>query len=191
MPGRRNCTTRSIGRGRNLLFERFVEGLTAFRRDYAGQLWIEVMLVKGLNDSEEALRAIATALQSIRPDQVHLNLPIRPPAEPWVQPVDETGLARALQVLGKVAHVVRPARGAIDLSGSENLRGAILSIITRHPLREADLQQTLGHWTASQIETALAELVAAGQAQIVTRYGTRFWSAAAAQYASKVTSRGH
>jgi wyosine [tRNA(Phe)-imidazoG37] synthetase (radical SAM superfamily) len=174
-----------------LLFERFVEGLTAFRRDYAGQLWIEVMLVKGLNDSGDALQTIAAVLQSIRPDQVHINLPIRPPAEPWVQPADETGVARALQVFGQVAQVVRPASGAIDLSGSENLRAAILSIITRHPLREADLQQTLGNWTASQIETALAELVAAGQAQIVTRYGTRFWSAAAGRYASKVASRGH
>ncbi len=174
-----------------LLFEQLIDGLITFRREYAGQLWIEVMLIKDLNDSEEALYSIAAVLQPIRPDQVHINLPIRPPAEPWVQPADEVGVERALRILGTVAQVVRPAGGAIDLSGSEDLRAAILSVITRHPLCEADLQQTLGHWSASQIKAVLADLVAAGQAQIVTRYGTRFWSAAAGQYASQVTGWRH
>ncbi len=44
------------------------------------------MLVNGLNDSASALWDIAKVLDRIRPDAVHINLPIRPPAEPWVQP---------------------------------------------------------------------------------------------------------
>lgn len=167
----------------DLTFERVIDGLASFRREYRGLLWIEVMLVKGLNDSEEALHAIAAALSFIRPDQIHLTLPVRPPAEPWVQPADEAGLQRALKILGRTAQVVRPASGAVDLSGSASLPEAILGVITRHPLREADLQRALGCWTPEQIRGALSELAASGRAQIVTRYGERFWCAAAARFA--------
>jgi wyosine [tRNA(Phe)-imidazoG37] synthetase (radical SAM superfamily) len=55
----------------------------------------------GLNDTEEALRAIATALQHIQPDEVHITLPARPPFEMWVQPADEVGVPpRSVSVIG-------------------------------------------------------------------------------------------
>lgn len=47
-------------------------------------------------------------LKWVRPDEVHINLPTRPPAETWVQPPDEKGLLRALAILGDVARVVHP-----------------------------------------------------------------------------------
>jgi len=59
----------------DITFERLVDGLIAFRKEYQGLLWVEVMLVRGLNDSEEALREIVAALERIRPDEVHINLP--------------------------------------------------------------------------------------------------------------------
>ena len=34
--------------------EQIVDGLATFRRSYAGKLWVEVMLLKDVNDSEEA-----------------------------------------------------------------------------------------------------------------------------------------
>lgn len=38
-----------------LTFNRLLEGLIAFRQEYTGKLWLEMMLVQGLNDTEEAL----------------------------------------------------------------------------------------------------------------------------------------
>ena len=98
-------------------FERLVNGLMAFRRDYEGKLCIEVMLVRGLNDSEDALRDIAEVLRQIGPNEVHINLPIRPPAETWVRPSDEEGLMRALSIIGDIAKVVYPVEGVFDLRG--------------------------------------------------------------------------
>ena len=166
-------------------FDRLVEGLVAFRQMYHGRLWIEVMLVRDLNDTEPALREIAAILSRIKPDAVHLNLPTRPPAEPWVQPPDEEGLLRAIAILGDTAQVVHPAEGHFDLSGQTNVVAAVLSIITRHPMREEELRQTLERWTPQQVDEALAQLVASDQAQVVERYGTRFWSAALAHYPDK------
>jgi wyosine [tRNA(Phe)-imidazoG37] synthetase (radical SAM superfamily) len=173
----------------DITFERLVDGLIAFRKEYRGKLWVEVMLVSGLNDTEESLREIAAVLEQIHPDEVHINLPTRPPVETWVQPPDEEGLIRALAFLGNVAHVVHPAEGSFDLSGSESVVDAIIGIITRHPMREDELERALEKWTPGQVASALEELAASGQAQVVERYGYRFWSASPARYPEK-TQRG-
>jgi wyosine [tRNA(Phe)-imidazoG37] synthetase (radical SAM superfamily) len=165
-----------------LTFEQLQDGLMAFRQVYHGKLWIEVMLVKGLNDTEDALRGIAAALRSIEPDQVHINLPIRPPAEPWVEPSDEAGLARAVAILGDVARIVHSAQGDFDLSSCDSVVEAIIGIITRHPMREDELVRTLERWTPGQVQKALEALARSGKAQVVERYGARFWSGAVSRY---------
>jgi wyosine [tRNA(Phe)-imidazoG37] synthetase (radical SAM superfamily) len=160
-----------------LTFERQLEGLSTFRQEYAGKLWVEVMLVEGLNDTEKALCEIAATLSVIKPDRVHLGLPTRPPAEAWVHPPDEDGLLRARAILGKTARVVHPAAGLFDLSGYNNLTDAIMGIISRHPMREDELIRTLERYSPSELRGVLEDLIASGQAQIVTRYGARFWCA--------------
>jgi wyosine [tRNA(Phe)-imidazoG37] synthetase (radical SAM superfamily) len=69
-------------------FKRLTEGLAAFRKEYQGKLWVEVMLVRGINDTEEALSEITATLKDIHPDEVHILQPERPPVETWVQPSD-------------------------------------------------------------------------------------------------------
>ena len=79
-----------------------IDGLVAFRSESRAKLWIEVMLIRGLNDTEEALQQLAVAVRRIEPDEVHLNLPVRPPAESWVEGTNEDGLIRAMNILGQV-----------------------------------------------------------------------------------------
>jgi wyosine [tRNA(Phe)-imidazoG37] synthetase (radical SAM superfamily) len=165
-----------------ITFERLVDGLVAFRKEYQGKLWVEVMLVRGLNDTEAALREIVAVLERVQPNEVHINLPTRPPVETWVQPPDEEGLMRALAILGEIARVVHPAEGSFDLSGFESVVDAIVSIITRHPMNEAELRRALEKWTPGQVDKALEELSSSGRAQVVKRYGARFWSASPAHY---------
>lgn len=170
-------------------FARLVDGLVAFRREYSGQLWIEVMLMQGLNDTEAALRDIAAVLRRIQPNEVHLNLPTRPPAETWVRPSDEEGLLRARAIFGDIAKVVHPVEGSFDLSGFETAVAAVISIITRHPMRQEELERTLDRWTPGRVQAALAELEASGEAQVIERYGVRFWSAARSYYPDEAHSQ--
>jgi len=165
-----------------LTFERLVEGLVAFREEYCGKLWVEVMLVRGLNDTPQVLWDIAKVLQKIRPDAVHINLPTRPPAETWVQIPSEESLMQAMAILGNIAEVVHPAEGSFDLSGYDNPIDAVIGIITRHPMRQEELERTLEHWSPGQVSQALSDLTASGRAQVVERFGMRFWSAAPSHY---------
>jgi len=165
-----------------LSFERLVEGLIAFRKEYKGRLWVEVMLVRGLNDTEAALGEIAAVLGRIQPDEVHILQPERPPVEAWVQPPGEEGLLRARAILGNIARVVHPASGSFDLGGAGSLVEAIIGIITRHPIREEELMETLERFLPGEVAETLTALALSGKAQVVERYGVRFWSASSAHY---------
>lgn len=165
-----------------ITYKRMVDGLIAFRQEFQGKLWVEVMLVRGLNDTEPALRELAAVLHDVHPDEVHILTPDRPPVEPWVQPPDEEGLLRARAILGDVTRIIHPASGTFDLSGGGSLADAVLGIITRHPMREEELLETLQHWLPGEPRELLKELEVSGKAQVVERYGVRFWSAAPGFY---------
>jgi len=165
-------------------FERLVNGLIAFRNEYQGHLWVEVMLLKDVNDDEVSLEQIADYLKKINPDEVHVVQPTRSPAETWVKPPDKAGLERAHAVLGKVAKIILPAKGSFDLSGEKNLVEAIVSIITRHPMKESELVDALSKWSPDAVRDTVNQLAESGKAQLVTRSGVRFWSASEAYYAN-------
>jgi wyosine [tRNA(Phe)-imidazoG37] synthetase (radical SAM superfamily) len=105
----------------SLNLEKPISGLRALRAEYQGQLWVEVILIKGLNDGVRDRQVLSATLEQIQVDEIHLRLPPRPPAEPWVEPPDEPTLQRALFILGKRARLIAkqlefstfPARGTL------------------------------------------------------------------------------
>ncbi|MBP87739.1 MAG: radical SAM protein [Planctomycetaceae bacterium] len=165
-----------------LTFGRLVEGMIALRNEFEGKLWIEVMLIKGLNDSVAALEDIASVIRRIRPDDVHINLPVRPPTEASVEVPDDETLARAQAILGEVAHIVAPADVQIDLGDEDDLADSVMEIVKRHPMSEEGLVRALSLRSAREVAAALAQLTASGRARVTTRHGERFWSDAKARY---------
>jgi wyosine [tRNA(Phe)-imidazoG37] synthetase (radical SAM superfamily) len=173
----------------DLTFDRLLAGLIDFRSEYRGKLWVEVMLVYGLNDTSEALWSLADVLRLVQPDAVHINLPTRPPAETWVHPSSEESLMQAMAILGNIAQVIHPAEGSFDLSGYDTPVDAVIGIITRHPMRQEELERTLDRWSPGRVREVLSELEASGRAQVVERYGVRFWSAAPSIYPDEEQSQ--
>ena len=163
-------------------FNRLVNGLKLFRQEYHGKLWIEVMLMKDLNDSVETLTEIASHLRVIQPDEVHILLPTRPPVEPWVKPADQEGIQRARDIFGSIARVVNTTDGVFELAENENLVDAVIDIITRHPMKESELLETLKKYSKGEVQNTLVLLEKSRKAQVVTRYGERYWSAILSHY---------
>jgi len=163
-------------------FDRLVKGLLSFRRAYTGKMWVEVMLIKGLNDTEDSLRDLARMLRNLQPDQVHLTTPVRPPAEPWVEPPEEQGLQRARSLLGDWVQVERPLVGTVKLCGFDSLTDALVAVVSRHPMTEEELVQLLPDWPRDGVLQALMGLLQSGRLQVVERYGRRFWASQRARY---------
>jgi wyosine [tRNA(Phe)-imidazoG37] synthetase (radical SAM superfamily) len=165
-----------------LTFGRLIEGLVGFRRVFGGKLWVEVMLIKGVNDGEPELREIAAVLERIRPHEVHINRPVRPPAEGWVQPPDEEALARAASILGSNARVVAATAPCLELSPRGDVGSAIVEILARHPMSLEELVQALERWGPADVGQALASLARDGRVRTVMRMGRQFWSGVEAKY---------
>jgi len=124
----------------SLDFADMVHGLIEFRREYKHQIWVEVMLVRNLNDSDEALYEIADLLEEIAPDKIFIMTPIRPPAENWVRPPIPRQIIRAHEILEKSVAITENETGELGLSAFKEADEAILEIGSRHPLR---LEQAL------------------------------------------------
>ncbi len=163
-------------------FERHLRGLIEFRRVYDGQLWLEIMLVGRLNDSEQALRRIADAVSRIEPDEIHISLPTRPPVEPWVGPPQRQAVLRALNILGDSARVIPPTERDFEFTVDDDIVEAVLRIVTRHPMSQEELERALARWSPGSVREALTELEADGRVQVIGRLGSRFWSTTSADY---------
>jgi len=160
-------------------FERHVEGLVAFGREYSGRVWLEVMLIAGLNDDDASLEALAASIERIGPHKVHLVLPTRPPAEPWVKPSAEEGIARAQKILGNAAPVLHPSKeyGDFSAGGESNPSTAAVAILQRHPMSDKELREFFQHCGVADAESAINALQAAGEAFEIIRGGEKFWRA--------------
>jgi wyosine [tRNA(Phe)-imidazoG37] synthetase (radical SAM superfamily) len=156
-------------------YKEFLQGLINFRRETQGEFWLEVMLVRGVNDSEEELKAIADKIKDIQPTQVHISTPTRPPAEKWVKPPDEEAIMRAIAILGDAAVVTTPVSGVFDLNGGENIIEGIIGIITRHPMSEEQLINAIEN-SQDEVQTEIIhKLKESNRVQIIERFGKKFW----------------
>ncbi|MFH1655103.1 MAG: radical SAM protein [Candidatus Omnitrophota bacterium] len=55
------------------------KGLIALRNEFKGKIWLEIMLVRGINDNPKKLEKLKEIVDLIKPDKIHLNMPIRLP----------------------------------------------------------------------------------------------------------------
>jgi len=77
-----------------------ISGLIELRKEFKGKIWLEVMLIKGVNDSPAHIRGLKEAIGQIKPDKIQLNSPARNTAETDVFPVDPERLKQIQDILG-------------------------------------------------------------------------------------------
>jgi wyosine [tRNA(Phe)-imidazoG37] synthetase (radical SAM superfamily) len=161
-----------------LTFSQHVEGLVAFRKEYKGRLWIEVMLLGGINDSDEALRDLAAVLKEIKPDMVHLVLPTRPAPEQEICLPSDERIERAIAILSEVTTVVHPLKGNMDLRSAPDLLKAVTAIISRHPVQQRELQKAIADCfpgESGKADAFMLEMLATGCFRLVEHGGEPFW----------------
>ena len=168
----------------DLSFEQILEGLVAFRSEFSGQTWVEVMLVAGLNDGPEALGTLAAALARIEPDEVHVNVPTRPPAERWVQPPSAEAHHRAASNLGATPPQAQPPGPSPPMPRwvRLDLLESVVSIVGRHPMTARELAQTLNVPDEQVVEAWLGALHSERLVHPVCRFGRVFWTTSMAQH---------
>ncbi len=86
--------------------EDIINGLINLRKEFKGKIWLEVMLVKGINDDLRHIRKLKEAIDAINPDSVQLNSPVRSTAEPGIFSVEKNKLLEIKKILGDKCEIV-------------------------------------------------------------------------------------
>ena len=161
-----------------ITFERSVSGLKAFRAEYEGQIWLEVFVVKGITDTENAVRAIAGVVSDLKPDRVQLNTAVRPTAEAGLQPVSPQRMEALDSLFEPPAEVVadfrRPQAEVRESASAE----VVLEMLRRRPATVEDLAAGLG-LHANEVVKLVDQLRQAGAVAEEVRSGRRYFRLAA------------
>ncbi len=142
-----NKVFRKINRPhRQLDIDTMVNGLVRFRKEYTGQLWLEVFILPGVNDTTVELTALKRAIEKIAPDRIQLNTLDRPGTVNDIRAADRTELARVLDFWNlKNAEIIARAPERRQLASyREDAESAILETIARRPCTLEDLTQITG-----------------------------------------------
>lgn len=118
-------------------------GLTQFRKDFDGQLWLEIMLLKGFNDSPEEIERIREAIAPIAFDRVQLNTPVRPVWDTGIKPLSPPELDRIRERMGANCEVIAGVRET-QRGIESDIEERIVRVIRRRPLNLPEIVDSLG-----------------------------------------------
>ena len=161
----------------SISFERMVEGLIQFRREYAGQYWLEVLLVGGITGITGPVEQIAAIADRIKPDHIHLNTVVRPPAEAYAMPVPMDLLECYAAAFGDKATVIAELPETDIQSAVDTYPAALLDLLSRRPSTIQDIAKFLGMHLAEAVKY-MDRLIAKGQVQREQQSHQLFYRAA-------------
>jgi len=157
-------------------YEKMVQGYIDFRKEFNGKFWIEVMLMKGINDSIEELLKIKHKLDLIKPDRIDINVPIRPPTESWVQIPDKNVIPILNDVFGEYNNINFPERGIFSVFSS-NFEVELMILLERHPMRQEQIFETFSSkkFNEQDLLLELNTLVSQNKIKKVVYNNQTFW----------------
>ncbi len=124
----------------------YIQGLVDFRNEYKGKIWLEVLIIPGLNDNEENLTALKEAFLKIRPDEIQLNTLDRPGAVENIRAATRNELQHIVDFwhLPQVKIIAAAPDRKKIVSYRQDTESAILETIKRRPCTLEDLHKILG-----------------------------------------------
>jgi wyosine [tRNA(Phe)-imidazoG37] synthetase (radical SAM superfamily) len=143
-----------------LCLKEILDGIRVFAQDFTGVLVTETMLVRGINDTEPAMRAVAGFLAEIEPRCAYLGIPVRPPLESWASGPDEAVFNQMYQLLVERVDPVECLIGyeGSDFSSTGDVAEDLLRITAVHPMRSEAVRLLLERTDSSwQIIDQLVE----------------------------------
>jgi wyosine [tRNA(Phe)-imidazoG37] synthetase (radical SAM superfamily) len=144
---------------KNISLNSMLAGLIKLRKEFKGDMWLEVFIVPGINDSPQELLKIKRAISKIKPDKVQINSLDRPGTEDWVKKPGKNELDKISKFLTSSAKAVKGFAAAKKASGyNHNAQEQILATIKRRPCTADDLSKITGI-SVNQVQKYLHRLV--------------------------------
>jgi len=150
-------------------FMQITESLIQFSQQFTGQLWLECMLVEGVNDSTQYLVAYREFLKPIKYDRLYINTPVRPPTESYAQRISSAKMQEAITVLNGIG--IEDNQDNYYYSDIEDNIEALYNIIRRHPMNHFEITHFLQNRQCANIEEVFSSLQNNPQINIILYRG--------------------
>jgi len=160
----------------SIKFNKVIQGFIDFKNNFKGKFWIEIMIMKGINDSKEELMKIKEQIDLIKPDRIDINVPIRPPMEDWVKIPDPSLIVILNEIFGEYNNINFPEIGKFSIY-SLNFERELLRIIERHPMKQEQILETFlsENFDANKIMSSLNLLEKQKKIKKVMYNNQAFW----------------
>lgn len=171
-----------------VILDNITSGLLEFRERYAGRIFLEILLTRGINDSEENLARLREFIPRLKPDRVDVVTMTRPGASPLAEAVDEqtlTAWRTALRGATKEEGSQQPAssqsqglaQGIAQGLATDAQRDLVLNSLRRRPQTIDQVREALS-LDSAQTRALFADLAAQGAIQHARELGEDFFQVA-------------
>ncbi len=131
---------------KSLKIEKVLEGIKIFCEQFTGKIYLEIMLVKNINDSEEEIKKINRFVKNLRIDKIQLNTVIRPPCDPNAKPLHKEELIKVKTFFDPKLKVelIADFKRETAKAYQKNLEQGIIELLKRRPTRGEEIAVSLG-----------------------------------------------
>ena len=127
----------------SLCINEIIKGLIDFRKEFPGEIWLEILFCRVLNDDRAEVERIREKIENIKPDKVQLNTVVRPPAKDFAYALNEKQLTTIREILARrselISNTVPSEKGTHFVDKEEK----ILNLIARRPCTFDDICKAL------------------------------------------------
>jgi wyosine [tRNA(Phe)-imidazoG37] synthetase (radical SAM superfamily) len=129
-----------------LSIRKYLQGIIDFAKEFKGDIWLEVFILPGYNDSHKELTALKKAIEIINPSMVQLNTLDRPGTLPGLRPATPEELQHIADFFDfpNLAIIAASSKRKSISSYRTDIENAILETISRRPCTLDDLTTLLG-----------------------------------------------
>ena len=142
-----------------------INGLIKLRQEYTGEIRLEIFIVPGLNDTQDELYSLKSAVGRIKPERVQVGTLDRPGTEDWVEAADRRKMREIAVYLGDAELIGEFQSRQKIASFNESYSRQILQILRRRPCTMGDLQQVLNLHPA-EIQKYINNLLELGRIEV-------------------------
>jgi wyosine [tRNA(Phe)-imidazoG37] synthetase (radical SAM superfamily) len=157
-------------------------GMLSWGSTYNGSIYLEILLVAGINDTENNLQSMISFCKKLAPERIDVVTMTRPGAYSAARPVDAATLdtwRAALAPAQKNAsftHAAKHIEPRLSASMDDmQLKKAILNSIAIRPQTVQQLGLAMGV-REKQVKKVIDHLVATRQVTVITDAGSTFYS---------------
>ncbi|OGI12340.1 MAG: hypothetical protein A2Y40_03460 [Candidatus Margulisbacteria bacterium GWF2_35_9] len=123
-----------------------INGLIDFRKTYRGNIWLEILFCKGINDGINEIKKMKGIIKKINPDKIQLNTVARPPAYTNTGPL-------SFSELQTIADLLDNQKVEIIISKPSNRKGEplteieLINYLRRRPANFEEINLCFGEQT--------------------------------------------